>query len=122
MPHRKQNLLLQKGFGMNEFESLYSVIESRKNSTEEKSYTRYLFESGIDKILKKVGEESAETIIAAKNGDNELLCGEICDLLYHLFVLCSERGLPLEMIKAELKKRSEKSGNLKDMKKVDKNT
>jgi len=101
---------------------LYNVILSRKNDPVEGSYTNYLFDKGLDKILKKVGEECAETLIAAKNGENNELCNEICDLLYHLLVLTAQSGLPIEDIEKEMEKRSEKIGNLKVMKNTDKNT
>ena len=65
---------------------LYEVIETRKENPQEGSYTCYLFEKGTDKILKKVGEEAAEVIIAAKNGVKEDTVNEICDLTYHLLV------------------------------------
>ena len=103
-------------------EALYAVVASRKKQPEEGSYTCYLFEKGLDKILKKVGEESAETIIAAKNQNNEELKNEICDLLYHLIVLMNERELPLEDVMGELEARSQKIGNLKVMKVTDRNT
>jgi len=103
-------------------ESLYAVVKDRQANPSEGSYTCYLFEQGLDKILKKVGEESAETIIAAKNDDNTLLCGEICDLLYHLTVLCAQKGLDISDVMEELDRRSQKIGNLKQMKKVDRNT
>ncbi|MBP5292765.1 MAG: phosphoribosyl-ATP diphosphatase [Clostridia bacterium] len=103
-------------------EQLYAVVKDRQVHPAEGSYTCYLFEQGLDKILKKVGEESAETIIAAKNDDNSLLCGEICDLLYHLTVLCAEKDLDIRDVMGELDRRSEKIGNLKQMKKVDRNT
>ncbi len=107
---------------MNSIEKLYSVILDRKENPQEGSYTCYLFDKGLDKILKKVGEESAETIIAAKNNDNELLCGEICDLIYHLLVMCAEKGLDVNDVLLELDERSKKIGNLKQMKTVDRNT
>jgi phosphoribosyl-ATP pyrophosphohydrolase/phosphoribosyl-AMP cyclohydrolase len=88
---------------------LYGVVESRKREKPEGSYTTYLFDQGLDKILKKVGEESAETIIAAKNEDRYALVKESSDLLYHLIVLFVERGLSLEELSAELKKRSSKA-------------
>lgn len=100
--------------------SLYEVTLDRKKNPQEGSYTCYLFEQGIDKILKKVGEESSETLIAAKNGDNGLLCGEICDLIYHLIVLMAQTDLDLSDVEAELEKRSLKIGNLKQMKNTDK--
>ena len=102
--------------------SLYQVVLDRKSHPQEGSYTCYLFEQGLDKILKKVAEETGEVIIAAKNGAHEPLCGEVCDLLYHLMVLLAETGLPLEQVMAELDARSQKIGNLKQMKKVDRNT
>lgn len=106
----------------NVLNELYAVVADRKVNPEEGSYTCYLFEKGLDKILKKVGEECAETIIAAKNGDNEELKNEISDLLYHLVVMMNERGLALEDVLGELDARSKKIGNLKVMKQVDRNT
>ena len=88
----------------------------------EGSYTCYLFDKGIDKILKKCGEECSEVIIAAKNGDNAETVLEISDLLYHLTVLMVSEGISLDDIKAELDKRSEKSGNLKTFHQVDRNS
>jgi phosphoribosyl-ATP pyrophosphohydrolase/phosphoribosyl-AMP cyclohydrolase len=85
---------------------LYQVIESRKRERPEGSYTTYLFDQGLDKILKKVGEESAETIIAAKNEDRDALVKESSDLLYHLIVLLVERGLTLDEVSGELRQRS----------------
>ena len=87
-------------------ERLYAVVESRRGEMPEGSYTAYLFEQGLDKILKKVGEEAAETIIAAKNGDHDALAAEVSDLLYHLVVLLVERGLTLEEVGRELERRS----------------
>jgi len=83
---------------------LYSIIEERKEQRPEGSYTTYLFNSGLDKILKKVGEEATETVIAAKNDDGRL-ASETADLLYHLMVLLVERGVPLGEISRELKER-----------------
>lgn len=93
--------------------NLYSVVTSRKEDPMEGSYTCYLFDKGLDKILKKVGEECAETIIAAKNGETAETVMEICDLLYHLTVLMVEQDIPLEAVLGELDRRSEKIGNLK---------
>ncbi len=93
--------------------ALYEVIEDRKKNPKEGSYTNYLMEKGIDKILKKVGEECAETVIAAKNGVKEETVYEICDLLYHLSVLIEEQGITWDDIFAELAKRELKEGNLK---------
>ena len=106
----------------NVLNELYAVVADRKINPEEGSYTCYLFEKGLDKILKKVGEECAETIIAAKNGDNEELKNEISDLIYHIMVMMNERGLSLDDVLAELDARSKKIGNLKKMKVVDRNT
>ncbi len=84
---------------------LYGLIEDRKEMRPEGSYTTYLFNSGIDKILKKVGEESAETIIAAKNESSAELVAEASDMIYHLLVLLVERGVALEDIARELESR-----------------
>lgn len=102
--------------------ALYDTVMSRKNENKEGSYTCYLFNQGIDKILKKVGEECSETIIAAKNGDNGETVYEISDLIYHLTVLMVEQGITLDEVLSELDKRSEKIGNLKTFHQVDKNT
>ncbi len=87
---------------------LYALVESRKRDRPEGSYTTYLFDQGLDKILKKVGEESSETIIAAKNKDASLLAGEVSDLLYHLLVLMVERDVTLEQVREELTRRRQK--------------
>ena len=86
-------------------DQLYALIETRERERPEGSYTTYLFEKGIDKILKKVGEESAETIIAAKNADTSLFVNEVSDLIYHLLVLLVARGATLDQIRAELARR-----------------
>src|SRR5882724_2213309 len=85
---------------------LYRLVQSRERERPSGSYTTYLFDQGLDKILKKVGEESAETIIAAKNEDLGALTRETADLLYHLIVLLVERGLPLGEVRDELVSRS----------------
>ncbi|MBP2001415.1 phosphoribosyl-ATP pyrophosphohydrolase/phosphoribosyl-AMP cyclohydrolase [Paenibacillus shirakamiensis] len=87
---------------------LEAIIRERHVTRPEGAYTTYLFEKGIDKILKKVGEETAESIIAAKNGDNDELRLEVSDLLYHLLVLLQERNLPLDDIMSELDRRHER--------------
>ena len=92
---------------------LYETILDRKSNKQEGSYTCYLFDKGLDKILKKVGEECSETIIAAKNGDNSETVLEISDLIYHLFVMMVDQGIAVEDVMAELDKRSNKTGNLK---------
>ncbi len=102
--------------------NLYAVVEDRKANPQEGSYTCYLFDKGLDKILKKVGEECAETIIAAKNGVQEDTVGEISDLIYHLTVMMVQSGIPLEAVMAELDARSAKIGNLKQFHVSDHNT
>jgi phosphoribosyl-AMP cyclohydrolase / phosphoribosyl-ATP pyrophosphohydrolase len=86
-------------------EKLYTVIEERRRERPEGSYTTYLFNNGIDKILKKVGEEAAETIIAAKNEEKQPFISETSDLIYHLLVLLVERNVSLEEISKELSER-----------------
>lgn len=83
-------------------EDLYAVVEGRRKEMPAGSYTTYLFEKGLNKILKKVGEEAAETIIAAKDEDAAALTAETADLIYHLVVLMVERGLTLEALAGEL--------------------
>lgn len=102
--------------------NLYAVVEDRKTNPQEGSYTCYLFDKGLDKILKKVGEECAETIIAAKNGVQDETVGEISDLIYHLTVMMVQSGIPLEAVMAELDARSVKIGNLKQFHVSDHNT
>lgn len=91
---------------MNELER---VIAERQAEMPEGAYTTYLFREGVDKILKKVGEEASEVIIAAKNRDHEELKWEAADLLYHLLVLLREQSLPLDDVLDVLKKRDRKS-------------
>lgn len=86
-------------------EDLMALIAGRKTEPQEGSYTTYLFNKGIDKILKKVGEESTEVIIAAKSGDKKETVYEISDLVYHTMVLMIEMGISLEDIYSELKGR-----------------
>ncbi len=89
-------------FSMDE---LMVLIAGRKSDPKEGSYTTYLFEKGVDKILKKIGEESTEVIIAGKAGDHKETVYEIADLCYHVMVLMVEMGIPLDEIKNELKSR-----------------
>lgn len=86
-------------------DSLYKLIKGRKTDKKEGSYTTYLFEKGIDKILKKVGEECTEVVIAGKGADKEETIFEIADLTYHVMVLMVEMGISLNEIKDELAKR-----------------
>ena len=88
-----------------DYEQLYELIKGRKTERKEGSYTTYHFEKGLDKILKKVGEESTEVIIAAKAMDKPETIYEIADLIYHLTVLMVEAGISLEDIRAELASR-----------------
>lgn len=91
----------EKGLDLQEYQilaSLEKVIIDRQKERPEGAYTTYLFEKGVDKILKKVGEESAEVIIAAKNRDHEELKWESADLLYHLLVLLVEQELPFKEV------------------------
>ena len=87
------------------YEGLMKLIEGRKTEKKEGSYTTYLFEKGLDKILKKVGEESTEVIIAAKAEDKKETIYEISDLAYHVMVLMIEAGIGLEDIHNELASR-----------------
>ena len=100
----------------------YETILARKQANEEGSYTCYLFEQGLDKILKKVGEESTEMVIAAKNGDKDETVGEICDFIYHTLVMMVNENITIEDVEAVMHKRAEKAGNLKKFHKVDKNS
>ena len=100
----------------------YETILARKDAKEEGSYTCYLFEQGLDKILKKVGEESTEMVIAAKNGVKDETVGEICDLIYHTLVMMVNENITIEDGEAVLEKRAQKAGNLKQFHKVDKNS
>lgn len=87
------------------FESVYDVIVDRREHPKEGSYTNYLFDKGIDKILKKVGEEATEIVIAAKNTDNEEVKYEMSDFLYHMMVLMVEKGVTWEDVTRELAQR-----------------
>lgn len=103
---------------MNELEKQYKAALDRKKNPEEGSYTTYLYNKGLNKILKKVGEESSEVIIASLSQSNEDLIGEINDLAYHVIVLMVEKGITLEEVEVEMKKRAEKSHNLKPERKA----
>lgn len=87
------------------YEALYEMLKGRKLQKKEGSYTSYLFEKGVDKILKKVGEECTEVIIGAKGNDKEETVYEIADLLYHVTVLMIEMGISIEDVTNELAKR-----------------
>ena len=92
---------------------LYNVILERKNESNEGSYTNYLFKKGIDKILKKVGEECTEVIISSKGDNKEEQISEICDLTYHILVLMAELNISVEEVLEELGKRRIKINNFK---------
>ncbi len=89
----------------NMLDELYTIILDRKQRPKEGSYTNYLLDKGIDKICKKIGEEAAEVIIAAKNAQPEEVVYEAADLFYHVCVLLVEQGVSLEQIDRELRRR-----------------
>ncbi|AGF55311.1 phosphoribosyl-ATP diphosphatase [Clostridium saccharoperbutylacetonicum] len=97
--------------------ALYDVILKRKTEGEEGSYTKYLFEKGTDKILKKVGEECTEVIISCKEDNKEEQINEICDLTFHLLVLMAQMDISVEEVSAELERRRNKINNLKSERK-----
>jgi len=92
-------------------DDLYRLVQERNEKRPQGSYTTYLFNEGLDKILKKVGEESTETIVAAKNDHDEGLVAEVSDLVYHLIVLLVARGITLDQIRAELARRRTSGGS-----------
>lgn len=98
---------------MKELDVLYETIKERKEHPEEGSYTTYLFNKGTEKILKKVGEECTEVVIAALSQTKEDTIYEVSDLLYHLSVLLVDQGITLDDINQELENRSKKTHNLK---------
>lgn len=99
------NVIEEKDDEAFSYEGLYKMLLGRKLEKKEGSYTTYLFEKGTDKILKKVGEECTEVIIAAKAQDKEETIFEIADLLYHVTVLMIDAGITLDEVTAELAKR-----------------
>ena len=103
-------------------QGLYEVVINRKEHPQENSYTCYLFEKGLDKILKKCGEECTEMVIAAKNADKDELSNEINDLLYHMVVLMVECGVSVEDVEKIMEERAAKIGNLKQFHVSDHNT
>jgi len=107
---------------MQEFERLYDTVMDRREHSQEGSYTCYLFEQGLDKMLKKMGEECAETIIAAKNRNRKEVVGELCDLAFHAAVLMAQLDILPADISNELANRARKTGNLKQFHVVDKNS
>ena len=98
-------LYLAEGKSEFSMDGLYEMLEGRKANMPEGSYTTYLFQKGIDKILKKIGEESTEVIIASKAGDKKETIYEIADLAYHVMVMMVEMGISLEDVRKELASR-----------------
>ena len=98
---------------MKELDALYETIKDRKENNEEGSYTTYLFEKGLEKILKKGGEECTEVVIASLTQTKQDQINEISDLLYHLTVLMVEKGISMDDVNAELTRRAQKTHNLK---------
>ena len=90
---------------------LYATLEARKSADPASSYVASLYAKGTDAILKKVGEESAETLIAAKNADDAALVHELADLWFHTLVLMAQRKLPLSALLDELARRTGTSGH-----------
>jgi phosphoribosyl-ATP pyrophosphohydrolase len=103
-----------KGFGLilmnNTLIQLAEVLEDRKRQSADKSYVASLYAKGLDSILKKIGEEAAETIIAAKNGDKEQIIHETADLWFHCMVMLADQGLHPDDVLAELQRRFGLSG------------
>ena len=107
---------------MQAFKDMYDVVVNRRDNPQEGSYTCYLFDKGLDKILKKCGEECTEMVIAAKNADKDELSNEINDLLYHMVVLMVECGVSVEDVEKIMVERAAKIGNLKQFHVSDHNT
>ena len=91
---------------------LYEIIESRRNSDESTSYARQLFDRGLDRIIQKVGEESVEVVIAAKNDENDEFIGEVADLVYHLLVLLVAKDIKITDIERCLQERHDNDNKL----------
>ena len=94
-------------------EDIFEIIKDRKENGEDGSYTKYLFDKGTDKILKKVGEECTEVVIAAKGDNKEELINEICDLSYHILVLMADKNIDIKEVENELITRRDKINNFK---------
>ena len=91
---------------------LYEIIESRRNSDESTSYTKQLLDRGLDRVIQKVGEESVEVVIAAKNDENDEFIGEVADLVYHLLVLLVAKDIKITDIERCLQERHDNDNNL----------
>ena len=100
-----EKMELEKGKDF-EIDNLYALLVDRKEKMPEGSYTTYLFDKGLDKILKKIGEESTEVIIAGKDRDKSETVYEIADLVYHVMVLMVEMGITPDEVREELKSRN----------------
>ena len=98
---------------MSEQKNLYETVLDRKEHPEEGSYTAYLYEKGLNKILKKIGEETTELVVASLSESKEDLIGELNDLVYHLLVLMVEKGITLEELEEVMAQRAKKQHNLK---------
>ncbi|EOA3902869.1 phosphoribosyl-ATP diphosphatase [Bacillus cytotoxicus] len=99
--------------------SLFETIENRKQSPLQGSYTNYLLTKGEDKILKKIGEECTEVVIAAKNDNKEEIIKEMVDVLYHCFVLLVAKNISLEEIEKEVREREGKVSKTEERKEID---
>ncbi len=91
---------------------LYEIIESRRNSDESTSYTKQLLDRGLDRVIQKVGEESVEVVIAAKNDENDEFIGEVADLVYHLLVLLVAKDIKITDIERCLHERHDNDNKL----------
>lgn len=91
-------------------QTLMDILESRKTASPDTSYVSSLYQKGLDAVLKKIGEESAETIIAAKNGEQDALIYELADLWFHTLVLMSHQGIHPDQVLSELQRRLGVSG------------
>ncbi|MEH7216660.1 phosphoribosyl-ATP diphosphatase [Bacillus toyonensis] len=98
---------------------LFETIEDRKENPVPESYTNYLFSKGEDKILKKIGEECSEVIIASKNNDKKELVKEMVDVFYHCFALLAEKNISLEDVMEEVKERNGKLSRVGERKEID---
>ncbi|MBT5559951.1 MAG: phosphoribosyl-ATP diphosphatase [Proteobacteria bacterium] len=103
-------------------QKLADILETRKGGDADKSYVASLYAGGLDKILKKIGEESAETIIAAKDADNDKIIYEVADLWFHTLVLLAHQGLSPNDVLTELDKRFGVSGHLEKASRSDQNS
>lgn len=99
-------------------DTLYQEALDRKANPKEGSYTNYLFDKGLDKILKKVGEEATEVVIGAKNADKAEIANETADVLYHLAVMLVETGVSTDDVRTVLEARQGKQSNVHDRKEV----